>query len=239
MLQAPDFNHHAGSTVVSLENVSIEYRTKAGGVVQGIRDVSWTATRGRSVAVLGRSGSGKSTFISALALMRRPTSGIVRVMGNNTATLSEEALAKHRSETIGIVFQAFYLDLQQTVLWNIAMPWYFSGQHSRRVAEARANELLEYVGLSNESTRKANELSGGQRQRVAIARAMFAKPTLLIADEPTGNLDEQTAAGVCDLIFGYSRSAKAAVVVVTHDAEVANYADDVLQLAGGTVATPG
>jgi putative ABC transport system ATP-binding protein len=219
--------------ILQLDTVCIDYQT-ATGVVKGIRDISWTAYAGQSTAVLGRSGSGKSTLMSALALMRRPTSGTVAVFGRDTGSLPERDRAALRSSSIGMVFQSYFLDLDQSVLWNVMLPAAFTSI-SRNVAVQRARELLDYVDLNGVENRKASELSGGQKQRVAIARALLTEPRIVIADEPTGNLDEATAEEITRLIFGYAAAHNAVVVVVTHDAAVAANADTTIRLVAGSL----
>jgi ABC-type lipoprotein export system ATPase subunit len=222
---------------VRLEAASVRFPTAAGDEVLALQDVSWSLPRGASAAVVGRSGSGKSTLISLLSLMRTPTEGVVEVLGRRTDELSARAAATLRARQLGVVFQAFHLDERQPVWWNVALPWVFGGRGSLRRARRRAGELLEQVGLPGVEGRRATELSGGQRQRVAIARALMARPSLLVADEPTGNLDEDTADDVVRLLYGLTEQG-VTVVVVTHDLDVAAQAQVVVRLERGRLAVP-
>jgi ABC-type lipoprotein export system ATPase subunit len=220
---------------VCLEHASVRFPTVAGDEVLALQDVSWSLPRGASAAVVGRSGSGKSTLISLLSLMRTPTEGVVEVLGRRTDHLSARDAAALRARHLGVVFQAFHLDERQPVWWNVALPWVFGGRGGLRRARRRAGELLEQVGLPGVEARRATELSGGQRQRVAIARALMARPSLLVADEPTGNLDEDTADDVVRLLYGLTEQG-VTVVVVTHDLDVAARAQHVVRLERGRLA---
>jgi predicted ABC-type transport system involved in lysophospholipase L1 biosynthesis ATPase subunit len=220
---------------VRLEGASVHYPASNGTTVVGLDAVTWSLPIATSGAVVGRSGSGKSTLISVLSLMRTPTAGTVRVLGHDAATLGPAQAAEVRAAGIGVVFQAFHLDDRQPVWWNVALPWVFAGGRSLRSARHRAGQLLERVGLDGLETRRATELSGGQRQRVAVARALMASPRLFVADEPTGNLDEDTANDLADLVFGLTAEG-VSVIVVTHDLEVAARADHQVRLARGRLA---
>lgn len=221
---------------VELEEVSVVYRTARGEEIVALDTVSWSLARGRSVAVIGRSGSGKSTLVSVISLMRRPTSGRVELGGRDTGELDDRRLAALRSTGIGVVFQAYHLDPRQPLWWNVALPWVFVGGCSRRHARQRAEDLLRRVGLDGLGERRPPELSGGQRQRTAIARALMCAPGLVVADEPTGNLDERTGEAIADLLFGLAADEGASVIVVTHDREVARRADEVVELTTGRLA---
>jgi putative ABC transport system ATP-binding protein len=221
--------------VAALDRVTVQYQSRSGDVVNGVDDLSLRLEGGRSVAVVGRSGSGKSTLISVLALMRRASAGRVEVLGRDVAQLNDREIAAFRSSSIGVVFQAFHLDLRQPLWWNVALPWVFGGDTPLGSARRRAEGLLDQVGLTGMGKRRPSELSAGQKQRVAVARAMMNDPLLFIADEPTGNLDEETADDIADLIFGLSRAAGTTVVVVTHDLDVAGRADRVVRLAQGQI----
>jgi putative ABC transport system ATP-binding protein len=220
---------------VQMRDASLDYLTAGGEVVRGVGPISWALPRGMSASIVGRSGSGKSSLLALLSTMRQPTSGSVELLGHDVSTLTPTAAARLRSSSIGVVFQSYHLELREPVWWNIALPWVFAGQCSRKAAEARARQLIEQVGLPAATAgRRASELSGGQRQRVAIARALMSEPQLFIADEPTGNLDESTANHIAELIFGLT-STGISVLVVTHDAEVAQRADRSVTLAAGRI----
>lgn len=227
-----------------LAAAGLTYRTERGDSVRALDHVDLAVDLGDSLAITGRSGSGKSSLLALLSTLRRPTDGTVTVFGRDIATLSDRSLADMRGARIGMVFQSFHLDAKESVWRNVALPWVFAGGSSRRGARRRAEELLNSVGLGGLGERSAAELSGGQRQRVAIARALMCAPGLLVADEPTGNLDEGTANVVADLLFGLARppthsGGGLAVVVVTHDREVAGRARRHAELSEGHLLESG
>ncbi len=188
-------------------------------------------------AVVGRSGSGKSTLLSLLALLRTPTAGQVLIEGVDLAALREGQRARLRATRIGVVFQAFHLEPSLSAAQNVMLPWFtgvVGGSH--RSAQARAVELLEVLGIPELAGRLRDEMSGGQRQRVALARALFARPALLLADEPTGNLDEHTADQVTDTLAALPGQLGTALVVVTHDRAIAAKAQQRLELVAGRIA---
>lgn len=216
-----------------LSSVTVEYPTVHGPVL-ALRDINVGFRRGTSTAIVGRSGSGKSTLISVLSLMRRPTAGQIELDGVEASTLSEAETASLRSTAIGIVFQSYHLDNSLTAAENVMLPWFF--QHnsgSRRAARRRAVDILGRLDIGELAARKPNAMSGGQRQRVAIGRALFPEPALFVADEPTGNLDEDTANSVTETIVSLSSQFGTTVVVVTHDATVAAMASNRLELVKG------
>ncbi len=218
----------------SLDEVSVHYASPT-GTVAALDRASVTFMRGTSTAVAGRSGSGKSTLISVLALLRRPTTGSVSIAGIDTTRSTAAELAILRSRSIGVVFQAFHLEASLTAVQNVMLPWFFQARgSSRRTAIGRANYLLDALDIGALAARRPHQMSGGQKQRVAIARALFAEPALLLADEPTGNLDEETANGVSDVLMRLAGDFGTAVVVVTHDPVVAAMADASIELLHGT-----
>ena len=188
------------------------------------------------VAVMGPSGSGKSTLLNLIGGLDRPDSGSLVVGGRDLATATSEELALHRRETVGLVFQAFRLLAHLTALENVALPILLRGG-SRVEAEDRATELLGRVGLAARVRHHPPELSAGEQQRVAIARALVNDPRVLLADEPTGNLDADSAAGVLDLLAELRRDRGLALVVATHDGQVAGHADRIVRLRAGKVAS--
>lgn len=221
-----------GERVAELVDVRLHFPSPT-GPVRAVDGVSATFLRGQATAIVGRSGSGKSSLIAMMALMRRPTSGRVLIEGRDTVDLPSRKIAALRGRSIGVVFQSFHLDATLTARENVALPWVYRGHGRRRTAFARAEELLDGLGVGNLSRTRPHRMSGGQRQRVAIARALFADPALLIADEPTGSLDEQTANEVAAQIFAVSRHSQTSVIVVTHDTAVAALADRCLVLRQG------
>lgn len=223
----------AGAPAASLHDVSVEYPSPTGPVV-ALRDVSLELPRSTSTAILGRSGAGKSTLVAVLALLRAPTAGEVRIGGIGANELDPLERARLRASEIGIVFQAFHLEPSFTATENVMLPWYFARRaEPRGAARARARDLLDLLGIGELAGRRPNEMSGGQRQRVAIARALFPGPSLFIADEPTGNLDEETAGVVTDALLSLPRRLGTTVLIVTHDRVVAERADRRITLVRG------
>lgn len=226
----------ADDTATRLEHVSVRY-TPPTGTVCALDDVSHTFAAGTSTAIRGRSGSGKSTLVSVLSMLRKPTEGRLFVSGVDTAELGEARLAEMRGRSVGVVFQSFHLDPGADAVGNITLPWVFGKDRSmnRHAARARALALLDQLGIADLSARRPGEMSGGQRQRVAIARALFNEPPVLLADEPTGNLDEVTALDVARDLFALPALVGTTVIVVTHDDLVAREADTVLSIAQGRI----
>lgn len=202
--------------------------------LQVLRGLTFSIQSGEWVALTGPSGSGKSTLLGLLGGIDRPTSGTVRIDGVDLSRLSESKLARLRNERIGIIFQAFYLIQSMDALENVAAPLYIGPE--RRHALNLAKSMLEQVGLADRMHHRPNQLSGGEQQRVAIARALVTGPRILLADEPTGNLDSTTSAQVLQLIREMRRALHLTVVMVTHDARVAKCADRQLQLIDGQLA---
>ena len=187
---------------------------------------------GESAAIVGASGSGKSTLLSILAGLDQPTSGEVVLAGSRIDHLDEDERAKVRGEHVGFVFQSFQLLPNLTALENVMLPLELSGHGA---ALQRAQHLLKRVGLEQRLDHYPKQLSGGEQQRVAIARAFAGEPDILFADEPTGNLDEKTGETVIELLFEVNRESSTTLVLVTHDLELANRCDRVLQLHGGAI----
>ncbi len=197
-----------------------------------LRDVSLSLERGQSVAIVGPSGSGKSTLLNLLGTLDHPTSGSFELAGTNPQQLSEGALARFRNEHIGFIFQDHHLLPQLTVLENVLVPALASGRPGPQ-ALARAKFLLERVGLSDRLTHVPGELSGGQKERVAVARALLNKPTLILADEPTGNLDRHSAQQITELLRELQHEDEAILVVVTHSQTLAEQLDTCYELLDG------
>jgi ABC-type lipoprotein export system ATPase subunit len=203
--------------------------------VHALRGVSIHIERGERVALLGKSGSGKSTLLNLLGGLDSPTAGSIEVGGRELAKLTSSGLARHRLTTIGMIFQSFNLILSRTALQNVELPMVFAGKspQERRVAAIRA---LEAVGLGHRLDHRPSELSGGEHQRVAIARALVNDPQLLLADEPTGNLDSVTAGEIMDLLNSYIRAHGTTLILVTHDEELASRSTDrIMRLKDGQV----
>lgn len=187
---------------------------------------------GERVAVVGSSGSGKTTLLNLLGGLDHPTSGEVVVDGQSLSSMSEAAIGTFRNRHIGFVYQFHHLLAEFTACENVAIPLMIRGQ-SRRQANERAMALLERVGMAHRGAHKPGELSGGERQRVAIARALVTDPSLVLMDEPTGNLDQQTATHVLTLLDDIARSSRCAFIIVTHDMTVARHQDRALRLVEG------
>ena len=203
--------------------------------VRALRDVSLTIARGEFVAIMGASGSGKSTLMNLLGCLDRPTSGHYLLEGADVATMSEEELAAIRSRRIGFIFQNFNLLSRTSTLENIELPLFYSGRTTD--GEKRARSLIEQVGLQGRESNYSNQLSGGQQQRVAIARALINEPAILLADEPTGNLDSTNSAEIMDLITRLNRESGITVIIVTHDPDVAAYTDRIVTFRDGVIVS--
>lgn len=218
--------------MIELTGVSKTYRM--GTVdVHALHPLDLTIRAGEFVAIMGPSGSGKSTLMNVLGCLDVPTTGVYRLAGKEVQTLSEEELAVVRNKKIGFVFQNFNLLARQTVLKNVELPMVYGGVPRGERLE-RAKELLAKVGLADRITHKPNELSGGQRQRVAIARALTMRPAVLLADEPTGNLDTKSSADIMEL-FAQINAEGATVILVTHEPYIAEYARRIIRLADGKI----
>jgi putative ABC transport system ATP-binding protein len=224
-------NHHG--QLIRLQAVSRTYSTAA-GEFRALDRVSLDIGEGVFAAVVGRSGSGKSTLVNLVAGLDRPTSGEIWVGGMGIHKLSEDQLAVWRGRHVGVVFQFFQLLPTLTILENVTLPMDFCGTYPRREARARGLQLLEQVGIRDQADKLPNELSGGQQQRAAIARALANDPALIVADEPTGNLDMHTATMVLDLLAQLARAGRT-VLMVTHERDISNRVDRVISLCDGRV----
>jgi putative ABC transport system ATP-binding protein len=197
-----------------------------------LKTISLTIGRGEAVGLVGPSGSGKSTLLMTMAGLERPDSGEVIVDDVDLAGLDEDALARFRGRRIGIVFQSFHLVPTMTALENVALPLELADEAD---AFARAGEELRAVGLGERLHHYPAQLSGGEQQRVAIARALVANPAIVVADEPTGNLDEATGGSIIDLLFALKRDRGSTLILVTHDLELARRCDRVVRLRSGRI----
>jgi putative ABC transport system ATP-binding protein len=219
-----------------LEAVDVErvYRLGREVEVPALRGVSFTVDRGDHVAIVGSSGSGKSTLLNLLGALDRPTSGHVRYDGRDVLELSDAELAELRNRRIGFVFQSFHLLPRLTALDNVILPLVYR-EGTRRSRQDAAMAALDAVGLSDRVTHRPTELSGGQQQRVAIARALVTEPALILADEPTGNLDTRTGEDIMALLEGLHAEKGTALVVITHEREVAARASRLIELRDGVI----
>lgn len=219
--------------VLRLEDVVKEY-VLGSTTVQALRNVSFALDRGDYLAIMGPSGSGKSTLLNLLGCLDTATSGAYYLDGEDVSGLNDNDLSRVRREKIGFIFQSFNLILQINVLENIEVPLFYMGWHERD-SQKRATELAHRVGLGDRLRHRPTELSGGQRQRVAIARALANDPHLILADEPTGNLDSQTSQEIMTVLDELVAQGRT-VVLVTHETDIALHARRVIQLADGRVA---
>jgi len=197
-----------------------------------INDVSLSLEEGKSIAMMGKSGSGKSTLMHLLAGLDSPSSGEIYIDGANLATMSNRELNIFRNHSVGFVFQAFYVMPYDTVFENVALPLRIR-KCSERDITSRVTSMLEEVGLADKQHTDTIDLSGGQKQRVSIARALVTNPKVVFADEPTGNLDSETGEEIENLLFRMQREHKATVIVVTHDADLAQKCDEMIALKDG------
>ncbi len=221
--------------IIDLRDVHLELESAA-GPVNILRGIDLEVGRGERVSVVGPSGSGKSTMMMLIGGLERPSSGGIMVAGHDLVSLDEDELALFRRDHVGIVFQNFHLVPTMTALENVAIPLEFAG---RRDAFDRSEEGLKAVGLGHRLTHYPGQLSGGEQQRVALARAFAAQPALILADEPTGNLDGHTGEQVIDLMFGLSRDQGATLLLITHDPALAGHCDRQIQLVDGLIVDHG
>ena len=203
--------------------------------VEALRCINLEVTGGQFVALVGPSGSGKSTLLNLVGGLDRPTDGQLWIDGVELSASKEKALTDHRRRRVGFVFQSFNLLPRLTAVENVALPLMFVGVDERERVE-RAEQLLAQVGLSERMDHRPTQLSGGEQQRVAIARALVNRPAIILADEPTGNIDTTTGAEIMDLLRRLNREQGVTLLLVTHDPEAAGFADRVIQLRDGQIA---
>ncbi|CAQ83979.1 similar to atp-binding component of abc transporter [Photorhabdus asymbiotica] len=221
-------------SLIYMENICRSYRM--GEKYHPVLDkISLTIMRGQSCAILGASGSGKSTLLNILGLLDQPTSGCFKFNGVNVTKVTSDERAKIRNQEIGFVFQSFNLLPRMQALDNVALPLLYRG-YSRSLARKEAQYQLELVGLANRMHHRPADLSGGQRQRVAIARALVGKPSLILADEPTGNLDSVTARDIMTLLLSLNGEQGVTLVMVTHDGEIAKNMQRCLYVNDGRIS---
>lgn len=208
----------------------------AGNMVQALRGVTFNVGAGERVALLGKSGSGKSTLLNLLGGLDRPTTGQIHVFGRDLASLNANQRAEHRLKSVGMVFQSYQLIPTRTALQNVELPLVFAGGLPRERRDA-ARSVLAAVGLGDRLLHRPNQLSGGEKQRVAIARALVNRPAVLLADEPTGNLDSATASEIIEVLLRIVAEHRMTLMVVTHDEELARtMANRIIRLVDGQLA---
>ena len=225
--------------VLRLERVCKSYNIGTPVEVEVLHDIDLVLERGEFVALIGPSGSGKSTLLNIIGLLDRPTSGRLSIKGQDTGALDDAGLTHLRGHSIGFVFQYHYLISAFTALENVMMPMLVDRGFPTAAVEHRAAELLAHVGLTGVANNPAMNMSGGQQQRVAIARALSMKPDLVLADEPTGNLDTKSADGVFELMREVNRREGTTFLIVTHNMELARRCDRIIELVDGRIRTGG
>jgi putative ABC transport system ATP-binding protein len=218
--------------MIELRHISKDYGD--GQPVHALRNINLAIERGERIAVMGPSGSGKTTLLNVICGLDEPTSGILRFEGVEVSTLNDDERTRLRREKIGMIFQTFNLLPTLTTLENVSLPLRLQGR-SRREADERARAMLERVGLAHRIHHRPDELSGGERQRVAIARALIFQPPLLLADEPTGNLDSTTGEEILNLLMNLHRDLNMTILMVTHNPRAAAHCDRVLTLQDGQI----
>jgi putative ABC transport system ATP-binding protein len=214
--------------IIELKNVAKDYK-KAKERVEALKNVSLTVEEGEFGAVMGPSGSGKSTLLNLIGGLDAPSSGAVWVLNRNLKNLTDDELSAFRNSALGFVFQFFHLQTYNTVLENVMVPFLFGGQTDMQAAK----NVIEQIGLSHRWSHIPDELSGGEKQRVAIARALVKKPKILLADEPTGNLDRETSTNILELFQTLHKTQKLTIVLVTHDEQAAAFAERVVRMDKG------
>ncbi len=218
--------------IVQFEDVHLTLASLA-GKVNILRGINFAVNEGEAVAVIGPSGSGKSTMLMVMAGLERASSGAVHVAGHTLGSMNEDQLAAFRRTNVGIVFQSFHLIATMTALENVAVPLELAGA---RDAFARAEQELATVGLAHRASHYPGQLSGGEQQRVALARAMAAKPRILLADEPTGNLDSANGEQIIQLMFALRARTGTTLLLITHDPELAQRCDRVVHISDGKIS---
>jgi putative ABC transport system ATP-binding protein len=227
----------SGEAIIRISGLSKDYQTAA-GAVPALENISLSIFPGEFVAVMGPSGSGKSTFMNLLGCLDVPTGGSYFLNGTDVRTLDKDQLARLRNSVIGFVFQGFNLLPRASLLDNVALPLVYAGV-GRGERIKRAQEMLDKVGLGKYGASLPSRISGGQQQRVAIARALINRPRLVLADEPTGNLDTRTSQEIMSLFTALNKDDGITVVLVTHEADIATYANRLVRFVDGHLAHDG
>lgn len=219
------------ASIVKLDRLNLQLPS-AGGNVHILKDISLELPAGKTISVVGPSGSGKTTLLMLLAGLEKPTSGTVTINGTDLGALSEDELADFRRDNLGIIFQNFHLIPTMDALENVAIPLELAG---KKDAFAIAQAALESVGLKERARHYSGQLSGGEQQRVALARAFAPQPKLILADEPTGNLDAETGKKVMDILFDLSRKNNMTLILITHDMALAARCDMTIHISDGRI----
>lgn len=219
--------------IIQLQSASKVYKN-AGEEFAAIKNVSLTISAGESLSIIGKSGSGKSTLMHILATLDKPTSGTMLVKGQDVKEFSAPQLARLRNKTFGFVFQQFFVNPRNTCLENVVLPLVIMGI-SPSERKKRGMEMLEMVGMADKAKQRANDLSGGQKQRLCIARALIARPEVIFADEPTGNLDSENGKIVTDMLFTLQKHQGITLVLVTHDPDLAKLCQRQIVIKDGQI----
>jgi len=219
--------------IVELRNIKKIYGDKV--KTQVLFDLNLSIEKGSFNSIIGQSGSGKSTLLNILGTLDRPTDGEIVINGVNTKSMNANQLAKLRNETLGFIFQFHYLLPEFTALENVLMPYRIMGKKIDDKVMERANELIELVGLSKVKNNLATQMSGGQQQRTAIARSLMNNPSIILADEPTGNLDSDTTEQIYDLMRKINKKYNTTFIIITHDQHVAEKTDRIIEVKDGRI----
>lgn len=219
------------NTLLKFSDVHLQYQNGQ-NLTEVIRGINFSINQNERLAIVGKSGSGKTSLLMLMAGLERPTLGSIKFQNQELTTYSEDQLTEFRKKNIGIVFQSFYLIPSYTALENVALSLEINFQKNALV---KAEEILTDLGLKDRLYHFPNQLSGGEQQRVAIARAIINKPELILADEPTGNLDEENSEIISDLLFNVSQKYQKSLCLVTHDLELANKCDRMMKIDNGTI----
>ena len=226
-------------SVIVIKDVCKTY-TMAGGMSQSVlKHVNLKVEKGEFVAIMGPSGAGKSTFMNILGCLDRPTSGAYVLGGKEVSAMNDDELARVRNKMLGFIFQGFNLLMRRTLVDNVALPLIYANDIAPQERKTRAESLLEMVGLKGFTDRYPNQISGGMQQRVAIARALVNDPELILADEPTGNLDSKTSDEIMLFLQKLNRERGITIVLVTHEPDVAAYAQRLVRIVDGQIAYDG
>lgn len=220
-------------TVLELNNIEKVYGDKIKTKV--LHNINLKINKGEFVAIIGQSGSGKSTLLNLMGTLDSPSSGEIYINGKRTDDLNKNQLSEVRNKNLGFIFQFHYLLPEFTVLENILMPYLISGEKVTKEIKNRANELIDIVGLSKVKNNLATDLSGGQQQRAAIARALINNPKIILADEPTGNLDSNTTNDIYNLLRDINKKYDTTFIIITHDNKIAERADRVIEILDGRI----
>ena len=219
------------NTLLQFSDVHLQYQNGQ-NLTEVIRGINFSINQNERLAIVGKSGSGKTSLLMLMAGLEKPTLGSIKFQNQELTTYSEDQLTEFRKKNIGIVFQSFYLIPSYTALENVALSLEINFQKNALV---QAEEILTDLGLKDRLQHFPNQLSGGEQQRVAIARAIINKPELILADEPTGNLDEENSQVIADLLFNVSQKYQKSLCLVTHDLELANKCDRLMKIDNGTI----